>query len=61
MDGMTLFMILLLGMTVPIAALLLVILLDVAVLCWIAVRAAYRGLADFGHTVRVHRVRAVHS
>lgn len=60
MDAMTLFMLLLLGMTFPIAAIAVAILIDVAVLTWMAIHRAYRGLVDFGHTVRVHRIRAAH-
>lgn len=60
MDAMTLFMLLLLGMAFPIAAIVVATLIDVAVLTWMAVHRAYRGLADFGHTVRVHRIRAAH-
>ena len=61
MDAMTLFMLLLLGMTLPIAAIVIVVLVDVAVLAWMAIHQAYRGLTDVGHAVRVRWARAAHT
>lgn len=60
MDGMTLFMLVLLGMTVPIVAIVVAVLVDLAVMAWMALDATYRGVADWGHAVRVHLVRPTH-
>jgi hypothetical protein len=60
MDAMTLFMLVLLGMTFPIVAILAAVLFDVAVIAWMAVDAAFRGLTDFGHTIRVRWIHAAH-
>ena len=61
MDALTLFMVLLLGMTLPIAAIVIVVLLDVAVVAWMAIHQAIRGLPDVGHAVRAHWTRAAHT
>lgn len=52
MDGMTLFMLLLLGMTVPIGAVVIAILVDMAIVGWMAARTAYRGVYDWRHSTQ---------
>jgi hypothetical protein len=53
MDGMTLFMLVLLGMAIPIVAIVVAVIVDLAVMAWIALDATYRGVADWGHAVLV--------
>lgn len=60
MDGMTFFLILLLGMTVPIIAIVAAVLFDMAVVAVMGIISAYRGITDWGHGVRVHWARAAH-
>ena len=60
MDGMTLFMLVLLGMTFPIVAIVVAVLVDLAVMAWMAFDTAYRGMADWGQAVRVHLIRSAH-
>ncbi|HZO18320.1 MAG TPA: hypothetical protein VFB46_04990 [Gemmatimonadaceae bacterium] len=50
MDGMTLFLILLLGMTIPIAAVVIAILVEAAIVGWFAARTAYRGVTAWRHS-----------
>jgi hypothetical protein len=60
MDAMTLFMLVLLGMTFPIVAIVVAVLVDLAVMAWMAVDVTRRGVADWGQAVRVHWIRAAH-
>jgi hypothetical protein len=52
MDAMTLFMVLLLGLSMPILAIGIAILIDIGVMSWTAVHEFYLDVAGVAHRLR---------